>query len=208
MKEELKTLKDSAEKIVTERENFKKQRLFFNMKVEEKVKQLGIDEIFAANNDSYDAAITLNFAFPEIYTMASIIREEHPKYGNKRIKQIMIDKLKSQKVELSDNTVEAFCKVIDNYFLYESCGFFELKAKEDKIVSLEENTKQSTKAILDESKNTIVKVGNSALNIVKPYGEVAKSQLKDAGVAAKSLVNKGSKQLIKLLQKVDDKTSN
>ena len=55
MKEELKELKDVAVKIVKETDEFRKQKNFFNMKVEEKKLELNIEEILC-----FDAPIARN----------------------------------------------------------------------------------------------------------------------------------------------------
>lgn len=207
MKEELKTLKGSALQILKAKENLKKQQVFFNMKVEEKVNEINIEEVFNDNNNSYEAAKELNDCLPILHTTVSKLRNEYPKYGNKRIKGLALAEL------TSEDDLLAQCKdetelLLDNYFLYDDCGFFKLREQELSIQALLDETKVTTNAIIDESKQAVVKVGTSVKNVVKPYGEVAKSQLNDAGVATKKAVNKGSKQLIKLFQKIEKKTEN
>ena len=207
MKEELKTLKGSTLQILKAKENLNKQQVFFNMKVEEQVNEKSIDEVFNDNNNSYEAAKELNDCLPILHTTISKLRNEYPKYGNKRIKGLALDEL------TSNDDLFAQCKsdtelLLDNYFLYEGCGFFKLREQELAIEALLDETKVATDAIIYESKQAVIKVGNSVKNVVKPYGDVAKSQLNNAGIATKKAVNKGSKQLIKLFQKIEKKTEN
>ena len=128
MKEELKSLKDVAIEIAKENNELKRQTDFFNMKVEEKNKDLNIEEIFKEENeDSVKAAEILNFLFPQIQTIASSVRESHPKYGEKRVKEITVVALK-EFMSLNDYLLdfsEQINIIVDNYFLYENCGYFK-----------------------------------------------------------------------------------
>ena len=210
MKEELVTLKDSAIKIVKAKESLKKQKMFFNMKVEEKKQELNIEEFYNSEEygiceDSFEAANMLNELFPQIRDIVAKMRKEHPKYGSKRIKELTLTALTYDEPLLEDS--EAVI-IIDNYFLYEECGFFKIKAQQEELDELGKEAKETTEAIIDQSKQTTIKIGNSISNIVKPYGEVAKEQFGDAKEEAKNLINKGSKKLRKILEKVEDKTKN
>lgn len=208
MKEELKALKESAVQIIREKEDLKKQINFFNMKVAEKNELLGIEEIFNGKEDSYVAAGILNFLFPQIRDIVTSVKNEHPKYGEKRIKDITVAALNEIIVETDYLTSfkDQTDVIVDNYFLYANCGYFKLAEQELKIEGLEEGAKVSTDAILNQSKEAAIKAGASIANVVKPYGEVAKSQFEEAKVVAKSAINKGSKKLIKLLKNIEDKT--
>lgn len=211
MKEQLKNLRDVTIEIVKTNDDFKKQRNFFNMKVEEKNSELNIEEIFKSEEeetDAYLAASILNCLFPQIHEIVTSIRNEHPKYGNKRVKDMAVAELttlmqESQYLVSFANQIDV---VVDNYLLYESCGYFKLLEKEAKISELEEAAKVSTDAVLNESKEAAIKAKDSIVDFVKPYGEVAKTQFDEAKVTAKDMINKGSKQLIKFLEKLEDKT--
>ena len=206
MKEELKALKDSAERIAKAHQYFQKQREFFNMKVEEKLEETGTKEAILSE-DSYDSATIVCVDCSQLHENIIKIRSEHPKYGNKRIRELVIDEiLSSHNEDIYSPSRKSLEEIIDNYFLYESCGFFKLYKKEVEINNLEKEFRTTTDVILDESKNSVKRVGESFINIVKPYGEVAKSQLNDAGNLAKKTVNKGSKQLIKFFESIEEKT--
>lgn len=205
MKEELKSLKDSAIQVASEKENLKKQKKFFNMKVEEQIELLGVEEIFNYNNDSYDAASLLMVHFSDIDELISKIKEQHSKYGNKKIKELVLETLKTMNYD-----IDYMGKVIDNYFMYQECGFNKVQTMEQNIEQnielLQEEVKTTSTVIINETKETAKKVGTSIVNVAKPYGEVAKGQFNDAKVAATGLVNKGAKKLIKILQDVEKKT--
>lgn len=205
MKEDLKNIKDSTVKVIEEKENFKKQKEFFNMKVQEQKLQSGIEELFKLD-DSYESAKMLNTNFPEIANIITSLKKEHPKYGEKRIKEMANIHLNYQ---LSASVFsDSLSIMIDNYFLYERCGFSKLLEQENNLTKLEESIKTSCDAILDESKDTAIKAGTAIVNIVKPYGKVAKGQLEDASKLAKNAVNSGSKKLIKVLKSIEEKTNN
>lgn len=203
MKEELINLKGTATQLVKEKKEFNKQRLFFNMKVEEKKEESNIEELFLLNDieDSYEAAKLLNCNFPQIANIVATIKEQHPKYGIKRIKEETLKELDQQQ-----NTFYYMDKIVDNYILYDDCGFSKVKVYEDNILKLTKEVKDSTNEILDESIDTTKKTGETIVNVVKPYGEIAKSQLGDAKETTKKVVNEGTKKLIKVLEKVQNKT--
>ena len=209
MKEELKQLKDVAIQIVKENDEFMKQKNFFNMKVEEKKLELNMEELFnEENEDSFEAAEILNFLFPQIHTIVSSVREGHPKYGEKRVKEIAVVALK-EFMSLNEYMLSFYDQidvVVDNYFLYESCGYFKLLERKESLSKLEESAKGTTDVVLNQSKEAAKKFGNDVANIVKPYGEVAKGQFNEAKVVGKNLINKGSKKLIKNLEDLENKT--
>ena len=206
MKEELNTLKDSMQQIAKAYQYFQKQREFFNMKVEEKLEETGTKEVILSE-DSYDSAKVVCVECSQLNAKIKDIRNEHPKYGNKRIRELVIDEILPEHAEqLYSPSRKSLEEIIDIYFLYESCGFFKLYKKELEIINLEKEVRNAADNILDESKDSVKKIGASFINIVKPYGEVAKSQLNDAGDLTKKAVNKGSRQLIKFFENIEEKT--
>ena len=204
MKEELKALKDSTEQIFKACQTLQRKKLFFNMKVEEKKEETGITELIEMNN-SYESAKALNENFSCVHVLVTQIRKEHPKYGNRRIKDLVMKEIHEASF-IPEDLEDKIELAVDNYFLYERCGFFSLLEQEKELDALGNEAKEATDAILDESKAAAIKVGNAALNIVKPYGEVAKSQLNDAGEATKKVINKGSQKLKKFFESIEEKT--
>lgn len=204
MKEELKTLKDSTEQIFKACQTLQRKKSFFNMKVEEKKEETGIEELIEMDN-SYESAKALNENFSIIHVLVNEIRKEHPKYGNRRIKELVMKKIE-EACFIPEDLTGKIELAVDNYFLYESCGFFKLLDQEKEIEELGIEAKIATDAILDESKAAAIKAGKAALNIVKPYGEVAKSQLNEASEATKKAINKGSQKLKKFFESIEEKT--
>lgn len=196
MKEELKTLKDSTMKIFKVKEEIKNGRNEFNNMVEFKKNEYGIEELFNNNDffvegDSYDAANLLNNVFPQIYKFVSKKRKECPNYENKALKMFTVIALtcdESVPKEYKDN----LDLLVDNYFLYEECGFFNLKNKTEEIEKLEKEIKESTSSILGETKQATIK----AVEAVKPYGQMVKEK-------GKTAIDKGRKTLIKILERAD-----
>jgi len=203
MKEELKALKESTLKIKELKEKFIKQKIFFNMKVEEQKNILGIEEVFNSNNNSFEAAIALNEEVPELREIVSELKEEHPKYGDKRLKEMTLKRLGHLTEE-----EEVTKLIIDNYFLYENCGFSQLYELNNTLTALETETKDTTKALFDESKKAVIENGTTIINLVKPLSGVAMDKIHNVGQSAKNVVNQGSRKLIKILEKVEDKTKN
>lgn len=206
MKEQLNTLKNSVQQVVKGCEHFKKQREFFNMKVEEKLLETGAKEIILSE-DSYESAKTVCVDCNKLHETITKIRNEHPKYGNRRIKDLVITEIMSGHENYNYTSQSNFLgEIIDNYFIYESCGFFKLLKQEQELQSLEKEVTNATDAILDESKEAAIKAGKAVVNVVKPYGDVAKSQFNDASSAAKKAVNKGSQKLKLFFEGLEEKT--
>lgn len=220
MKEQLKALKNCTIEIVKERTELKNQIEFFNMKVTEQKQQLNIEEIFLTEeNDSYEAAkilvLEIHNAFSNFNETLTEIRNSNPNCELKKIKELLIQKqignnnfanlLKKFK---SASPEEVYMNnLLDNYFLYENCGFDKVQEQEEKIANLAKEAGVSTEEIWGETKAAAKKVGTTIANIAKPYGEVAKSQLGDAKVKATGLAIEGAKKLIKILEDSENKTN-
>jgi len=205
MKEQLISLKDNAILIAKEQETFKKQKNFFNMKVEEQKIISNITEVANGNEDSYLAALYIHTEFPQISLTVNKLKEEHPKYGIKRIKELATNELMGI-LEIQEQDKACLKMIVENYLMYESCGFFKVKELDDKIKELEGNVKSSANDILNESKDKAIKFGNSVKQTMEPYAKIAKSQLTEASISAKETINKESKKLIKALEKLEKKT--
>lgn len=91
---------------------------------------MNLEEIYNKNNNSYEAAKLLNIFFPQIDGIILKIRTEHPKYGIKKIKELALNKLSKQLLTENRQQLEI---ILDNYFLYENCGFNKLQQKKTKL---------------------------------------------------------------------------
>lgn len=190
-KQKLKSLIELKNQYLQSKNIFEKQRLFFNMKVEDKIRKEQLENTLEAEgHDHYENAKYIIEILQEAFQEIAF---QHPDYSREEI----------QKMLLEDDELKLFEQ---DYALYKSCGYFEVKekekdfetAKEKIIIKMKESKKQVSKSLS--------KMGNTAIKIVKPYGEVAKGQLAEASIIAKKTINKGSKKLMKTLQNVADKT--
>ena len=208
MKEELNALKDGAIKIAKAKETVLTSKSEFNTKVEQMKQELGVDEVYKQKETPYENAKALYETFSELFRIIETKKVEDPRYNEKALKEVALDEYMEQSgyEEYNKFVSGIFNSVIDTYFLYEKCGFSKLLKQEKEIEELENSIKDNAETILGESKEAAVKVGNSILNVVKPYGEVAKGQFDDAKGFAKSAVNKGTKKLIKLFEDLENKT--
>lgn len=208
MQEKLKELKKLNEELINRKQLFKNMKSIFNYNVENEKKD--IEELFIdEETDSYEAAKYFNKVYQNEIALTKAITREHPKYGKKRIKKEII-KLLFEYYQIDyqiDTRNSLYEQIADNYILYDSCGFYKVLEQENEMVHLEQLISNVKTELLDESKEAVSSIGSGAINILKPYGEVAKGQLNDAANTAKGLINKGSKKLVKFLQKIEDKTS-
>ena len=145
MKQTLIEFKNSKVKVLKENSELKKQRRFFNLKVEERKNELNIIEIFKDSEDSYNAARLLNYLFPQIQIIVQTLRKKHYRYGEERIKQATLLALNDFMQE-NDFNMGLFDKtqlIVDNYFLYENCGFFKVLDLETSLIKTKCNVKEN-----------------------------------------------------------------
>lgn len=208
MKEKLKELRKLNEELIKERQLFEDMKDEFSYNVELNSE----DELYG---DPYQMAKAFNNFNKTAILRVKDLRKSHPRYGEKRLKNEITKIFREcyqqegayeiiKIEEFIDNNV---LEMVDDYLLYDSCGFFKVLDQEDKIDCLEQTIIGVKDELLDESKEAVSSIGTGAINILKPYGEVAKGQLNDAANMAKGLINKGSKKLVKILQKIEDKTN-
>lgn len=105
---------------------FQKQREIFNMEVEKKLQETGIKKVILAE-DNYDSAKTICVDCTELHKKITKAKNQHPEYRNNEIKYLVLNQIiESDKEEVSLSEKNSIKEIIDNYFLYESCGFFQL----------------------------------------------------------------------------------
>lgn len=202
MKDELKALKESALKIAKAKEAVANLKIEFNEKVEQVKQEEGIKEVYNEKGTAYDNAKALYDTFKDLFRIIATKKVEDPRYNKEQLKKAALNEYMAQgkSEEFNKFIGDMFDNVVETYFLYEKCGFKNILKKEQEIEELENSVKNNAETILDESKEAAAKLGNSILDIVKPYGNVAKEHLQ-------STVNKGSKKLIKFLENVENKTN-
>lgn len=208
MKEELLQLKDAAVELGTTVKGMTEARESFNINAQANgVLEDYFDE---ASVDYYDAARNYAMLNSDLIKCYEDLMVAHPKYGDKRRRATVVDAvLTSRGVDYEESFAEVN-EAYDEYVAIRNCGYNEVRAYEVKAEELSTKINANTDAVVKESKDAVVKAANSVAtgvaNVARPYGEVAKGQLQQAGTHAKGLFNKGVKTLIKSLEKLEEKT--
>lgn len=195
-------IKDIKNKYITTRDNFKRNRLFFNMKVEEKLIEDKKEELLKSDNyDSYDNAKFLIEYFSEIQDICIKTKEKYPKYGNKRIQKIIMAEHKKIPESKYDDYFWGFSyeSLIYSYLLYESCGYFKVLEKEKEFKMVIMKIEKELKDILKEAKS-------STHEIIKPYKTYIDNNIEKCKTATRKIINTKSKKLVKTFQNIADKT--
>lgn len=208
MKKELSELKENVKEYSVAYEEYSAARAEFNASFEVAVVE-GLAEYYDENcNDSYDIAKNFFMLNGDVLEAATNIKSEHPRYGLPRFKSTLVTAV----IDSRDTTFEEAHALVNAYLLLDEAGFAKVSELESKVAEIEAKGIATCDVIVTQGKEAVVnagkKVATTVGNIARPYGEVAKGQLSEAGVKAKELANNGTKKLIKLLEKVEEKTSN
>lgn len=206
MKEGLLKLKKEIGQLDKVYKNFRKQKEFFEMKVAEKIGE-NKDE-YVDVQTSYEDICNFDFYFKFLSGIEQTVREEYPKYGDRRIKEMMSLKLIDE-LEMDEENEDDFnftSSMVSTYFLYKSCGYEKIRVLDLELARMHDNVKATTNDIINQPKEVLVKTGNALYGIIKPYGEVARSQLFGAAKITKGAINQGSKKLTKVLKKIEKMT--
>jgi len=163
-----------------------------------------------ASVDYYDAAKNFAMLNGDLIQAYEDLMVAHPKYGDKRRRATVVDQvLASRGVDYEENFSEVN-EAYDEYVAIRSCGYNNVRTFEVKATLISAKINENSSAVVKEGKDAVVKaattVANGVASVARPYGEVAKGQLKEAGAHAKGLFNKGVKTLIKSLQNLDERT--
>lgn len=201
MKEQLSNLMDYTHEYIIKKQAFDENRKVFDCKVELETKREGTIEYYKTEDvDSYDAAKKFFNLYLHISSLITYIRKEHPKYGVKRIKSLVSQTL--SETYIIDEEIRANAdQIVDNYMLYENCGFKELYQQDQKLGELKDNMEKMGVALFDESKQIVLEAGQSAISILKPYKEYSKDKLEETSRITKNFIS-GGKQLVKIIEKM------
>lgn len=158
MKEQLKQLKKDVVEIPSMSKEFVKKREFFNMKVEEAKEERPVVELFEGDlKDSYSMACAFYDWMSLSISIIERYREEHPKYGENSIRNLVKKELLGKDSTLEDR--EATERMLDLYFLYDGCGFLKVRELEnklnDKIASISDNAKGRVEEAKDRVSNVV-----------------------------------------------------
>ena len=207
MKKELIELKKNFNGYIQMKEELEEQRLIFNVCVDCFKKELGVEEIINFGKDGYERAKIFEQQYPILARMDNEIKEKNPNYSLDERKRAVYGLFESEFEEVKTDYICNFVReIVDNYYLYKVCSFETVKQLENDMYEYARYGRQNISDLLGPSKEKVQRVENFMGDIVKPYGEIAKGQLSEAKVATKKIVHKGSKKLVKVLQKVADKT--
>lgn len=209
MKEELVQLKEATVELGATIKAMNEARENFNINVELNGEVLE-DYFDDASADYYDAAKNYAMLNGDLIKFYEDLMVAHPKYGDKRRRATVVDAvLVARGVDYEESFAEVN-EAYDEYVAIRSCGYNEVRAYEVKAEELSNKIGVNTNAVVKEGRDAVVKAGKtvatSVANVARPYGEVAKGQLQEAGTQAKGLFNKGVKTLIKSLEKLEEKT--
>ena len=151
MKEELNGLKTDIIELTNTSNKFLKRRSIFNFEVKEALEEMEIEELYEFEKmDSYSRACMLYTLENDLISIIEKLKEEHPKYGENRIRTIAKNLYINEHHEFDELYMD---KVIDLYFLYESLGFVKVRNLEIKQEELQSKIKGDTKNQVEYVKN-------------------------------------------------------
>ena len=208
MKEEFLQLREAAVELGNGVKAMAEAREIFNTNA-----QLNgvLEEYFDEScRDYYDAAKNYVMFNEDLIQVYEELMVAHPKYGDKRRKATVVDQvLISRGVDYEENFNDVDA-AYDQYVAIRNCGYNEVRTIELQVEEASKKFNANGNAVVKEGKDAVVKaatsVASGVANVARPYGEVAKGQLQEAGGKAKGLFNKGVKTLIKTLQDVEERT--
>ena len=207
MKQELKELRVLASDLAEAKKHF-----------EEKKEVFEVVALFANSNPqyleleedvetSYDLANIFYDKFGFVVDYAEALNAEHPRYGEKRFKNTLVEKVISEQGWDYEEDYEKAYYVVSTHMAYEALGYLEVKNAEKEMEAIAEKINATAGVVADQTVNAVKGAGRAVANVFKPYGEVAKGQFEVVGAKTKGAVNKGANKLIKVLEKVANKTA-
>lgn len=208
MKNEFIELKNSVNDYIQEKEIFEYNRVSFNDGVDILKGKLGITEVINTGKDCYENAKVFEQYFPILKSIDNKIKEKYPNYNLIQRKEKVYGIFEEEVKELdSDYAYNYIINIIENYYLYDACFFGVVKQTEIDTQVFGQKVHEASNELLKQQKQAIQHAGKFAVNVVKPYSEVAKEQLLEVKGATKKMVNRGSKKLVKVFQNIADRTN-
>lgn len=202
MKEELTKLRELTDNYSQAKKEYEEKRAEFD----EATKSIIV--LFPESSEiaSYEVACRLYQNYGCVKEYAQKIRREHPRYGEKRFRETLIEMFGTTKEY--ENFANGVVSIVDAHIAFEKLGFNdvkELEAKQDeaaRLLAINVNDVKTDKI------DTAVASFNTAVDTAKTYGKVAKKQIGVIGNFAKKAISSGAKQLIKILDKPDNNSDN
>ena len=209
MKQELKNLKELMEMFSSvKKEYVYKRDLFENCAslLPINLEYLDMDENTEVGS-IYEVADIFYDKYDFIVEYANNLKKEHPRYGELRFKNTLIENvINNQGWDYEESYAKA-SYLVDIHLAFEEFGYFEAKDAEKQVLDVVDKINANTDVLTSQTFGAVKGAGKAVVNVLKPYGEVAKGQLEVAGQKAKGIVNKGTKSLVKVLEKVVEKTN-
>ena len=211
MKEELKEVKDLFLVYKDKRKELEEAKMNFcdGINVENlNVVVLELCDVDVYN--TYDLAVKFYGEYDYVWSLASELRKAHPRYQDAHFKSALADMIiEHNKIDEADYSKAV--EVVDAYMLFEGNDFSNVHDLDVAVSELTEKIVANGNVVVDEAVGKVTdfgkKVGEGVVNVLKPYGEVAKGQYTEASTAikekAKDVANKGVKSLKKVLDKID-----
>lgn len=207
MKEELLKLKGIAKELPVMLRDYNEAKAAINEGIEENTDIIRLlNAYYDCTCDTYyDEAIKFYETHKFLYEAANEIREEHPKYGDKRIAKSLFERF-------SDSyETRRLNEAISLYIMLKNVEFDEILEQYENIKSMEEESGLLVTDVAEEAKQRALDTGKKVVGAVssfaRPYGEVAAAQFFTAKEKTKSVLSSGSKRLAKILNDFADKTS-
>lgn len=188
MKEKYLKLRDLTASYSESKKEFETRRKAFD----EAIKNNMVLLESGAKVANYDSATEFYAEYSLLVEYAATLKEEHPRYGEKRVKDELTAKFKATD-EYKDRALYAG-QIVDTYLTFENAGYAEVREMDVETKRLAIALVEGVDTAKNEVVDTTVAGVNKALEQAKPYTE-----------KAKKAVNTGAKVLIKILQQVDSK---
>lgn len=185
MKEQLKKLRNDVIDTSNVLKKFAKKRELFNLKVDEAKEERPVVELFENDlKDSYLRACCFYMWMDQLIVVIERIRDEHPTYTESSIRNLVMHEFAVDNSNLEQ--IEGMERMLDLYFLYDSCNFLKVREIEDTIKGKKENISENAKSMIGEVKDV-------AFDMVKNYDlvwEEAKLNVSDTFVKTRRKIGK------------------
>ncbi len=212
MKNELIKLKNLANNCAQAREEFNRERENFNAAIDANINDERLVEYTNQyGDDAYLMAVNFVDCNSDLVMEAKELRKKYPDIEDGRFISMLAKTVMGEEIDPRDEFFETILDSIKIYLLLEKTDFEKVFTMGEKLKDMTEELDKSTSDMTLKIEGTIVDTGKKIVsgvgNVIRPYGEVAKEQLGVVSKKAKKAVNRGSKQLVKLFQEIDKKTS-
>ena len=193
MKEELIELRELATAYSEVKKNLEEKKEIFN----EAVKGTMVVLESSVKTADYNSACEFLVEYYQLKIFAEHLKKEHPRYGEKRVRETLIDMVRT--TEEYQNRISYAEQIVDAYLTFEKADFNTVQDLDAQSKEIVINLVNKADTVKSEKVDTILNEINGVIETAKPYGEIAKKQMRTFGGYAKKALSIGAKQLIKIL---------